>query len=181
MQTPVHMFTAAALCGFAAPPINQPFRFLDLACGNGLTLALVADAYPHAEFIGIDINDDHIKRATERANSADLKNLRFEVGDVLTLEADNYQPFDYCAVSGVYSWLDNPRRQSTRDFLSKIVCPGGLVYLDYSTQPGMAQSAALYHLLQELSNNYEGSSAEKLSAAAGFADQMRKDGAVFFQ
>jgi SAM-dependent methyltransferase len=181
MQTPVHVFTAAVLCGLTPPPIDRPFRFLDLACGNGLTLCLVADAYKHAEFVGIDINPDHVARASRTAAAAGLTNVSFHVGDILTVSAAEHGNFNYCAVSGVYSWLDAARRIAVRKFLNEAMLPGGLLYLDYSTQPGTAQSAALYRILQELAKNLEGTSADRLAGAARLADGMRQSGALFFK
>ena len=180
LQTPVHMFTAAVICGAKPPPITEAFRYLDLACGNGLTLALLADAYPHAEFVGIDINPNHIARATTRANAAQLSNLRFFEGDIAHLDPKDFGIFDYCAVSGVYSWLDSERRARTREIVAQMTKAGGLIYLDYSSLPGMAQTAPLYRLLRELTKASTGSSAERLTAATKYADQMRKDGARFF-
>ncbi|PHR96344.1 MAG: hypothetical protein COA68_15505 [Oceanobacter sp.] len=175
------MFTAALVCGAVPPPIDQPFRYLDLACGNGLTLAIIADAYPHAEFVGIDINPDHINRAKERSQQAGLTNIAFFEGDVQDVDANQFGQFDYCAVSGVYSWIDKARRDKTRIFISDVVRRGGLVYLDYSSQPGMAQAAPLYRLLRDVGDAQSGSSAEKLTAAARFTDQMRRNGARFFE
>ena len=116
LQTPIHLYTAASLCGVSAAPVNRHFRYLDLACGNGLTLSLLADAYPFAEFVGIDINPDHINGARERARSAGLSNLQFIEADIADLVAEKFEAFDYCAISGVYSWLDTDRRRQTRQF-----------------------------------------------------------------
>ena len=179
LQTPVHMFTTAALCGAAAAPVDRPFRFLDLACGNGLTLALLADAYPHSEFVGVDINPVHIRQAAVRAAEAGLDNVRFIEGDIRDLQSDDFDPFDYCALGGLYSWLDEERRQAVRRFVADVIRPGGMFYVDYSAQPGIAQTAALYQLLQRLGPS-KGGSAERLTTAAARLDQMRLDGAQFF-
>ena len=179
LQTPIHMFTAAVLCGFGAPPVHLPFRFLDLACGNGLTLALLADAYPHAEFVGVDINPAHIRDAEGRAAEAGLDNVRFIEGDIRSLRARDFDRFDYCALGGLYSWLDEERRHAARRFVADVVRPGGVFYVDYSAQPGIAQTAALYRVLQKI-GPAEGNSAERLSAATALLDRMRRNGAQFF-
>ncbi|MCG8442972.1 MAG: class I SAM-dependent methyltransferase, partial [Caulobacterales bacterium] len=180
LQTPVHMFTAAMVCGVGAPPLDRPFRFLDLACGNGLTVALLADAYPHAEFVGIDINPAHIRRAGARAVAAGLTNVTFLEGDILSLRPETHEPFDYCALGGLYAWLDPQRQAAARAFVGAVLRPGGLAYVDYSTMPGMAQTAPLYHMLQRLSAGLKGDSAERLSLSAGVLDRMRQAGAAFF-
>lgn len=181
LQAPTHLFTAASLCGFTAPSISGHFRYLDLACGNGLTLSLLADAYPQAEFVGFDINAAHIAGARETAEKAGLSNLIFLEADIADVDANDFTPFDYCAINGVYSWLDEGRRSKLRNFINRVVAPGGVVYLDYSSQPGMAQTAPLYQVLQRLGHSQSGSSAEKFVAATKFVDEVRENGARFFQ
>ena len=63
LQTPVHITTALALSGWQPSDISGHFRYLDLACGNGHTLSLLAESHPHAEFVGIDINAEHVTHA----------------------------------------------------------------------------------------------------------------------
>lgn len=181
LQTPVHLLTACLIAGSAAPSIEQPFRYLDLACGNGLTIALLADAYPHAEFVGIDINPRHVVDAQDRARAAGLSNLKIHQGDIESLNSAEFEAFDFAAIGGAYSWLDEDRQLRAREFLSNVIRPGGVLYLDYSAQPGMAQSASLYHMLQRLALNENGTSAEKLAAAAKTADELRVAGARFFE
>ncbi len=181
LQTPVHLYTAGLLCGIACAPVDRPFRFLDLACGNGLTLSLVADAYPFAEFVGVDINPAHIERAQGRAAAANLGNIEFVQADIADLDPTEFQAFDYCAISGVYSWLDAVRMRKAREFINRVVKPGGLVYLDYSTQPGMAQTAPLYQILRQVGAACVGDSAERLTSATQLLDGMRQQGAQFFK
>jgi ubiquinone/menaquinone biosynthesis C-methylase UbiE len=181
LQTPVHLFTAAILCGYNKVDITGHFRYLDLACGNGHTLTLLADAYPHAEFIGIDINPAHIEKAKLIAKRAGLNNVRFIQGDVVDIDAENYQPFDVCAASGVFSWLDENRQKSLLNFANKVVKKGGLFYLDYSAQPGMSQNATLYKMIQLMSKQHKGNSAEKLHDSVTQLDQLRQAGSMFFK
>lgn len=180
LQAPIQIFSAAAVTGFDAKRVDRPFRYLDLACGNGLTLNTIADCYPHAEFVGIDINSDHISRAIKQAERGGLANVSYHVGDVLSLDASEFDPFDYIAVSGVYSWLDASRREALRKFCSAVTGDEGLVYIDYSSQPGVAQTAPLYRLLQQIGAGLQGSSGDRLAKAARAADRIRKAGAAFF-
>lgn len=180
LQAPAHLYTSAALNDLSAPRVDQPFRYLDLACGDGMTLAMLADAHPHAEFVGIDINPAHVTRAKERAIAAGLTNVSYFEGDVMTLKASDYEPFDYASAVGVYSWLDAPRRQALRSFVANVLRPGGLTYIVYSAQPGMSQIGPLYRYLSEISKVFPGTSAEKLEAAANYAETLRTSKIGFF-
>jgi ubiquinone/menaquinone biosynthesis C-methylase UbiE len=181
LQTPVHLFTAAILCGYNKIDVTKPFRYLDLACGNGHTLTLLADAYPQAEFVGIDINPKHIEKATITAKKAGLHNVSFVQADIIDAQASDYKPFDICAVSGVFSWLDDERQKSLLRFVQASVVQGGFVYLDYSAQPGMSQNASLYKMIQLMSKQFSGDSAQRLHLAVTQLDQLRKAGSEFFK
>jgi hypothetical protein len=53
---------------------------LDLGCGSGRALTLMARTYPKSRFTGYDISEEGIARAREGAQG--LGNVRFEVRDV---------------------------------------------------------------------------------------------------
>ena len=62
---------------------------LDLGCGSGRALNLMARTYPKSRFTGYDISEEGIARAREGAR--DLDNVRFEIRDVARLgERENY-------------------------------------------------------------------------------------------
>src|SRR5689334_21568064 len=73
--------------GGCEPPQRQgrPFRYLELGCGQGFGLCLLAAAEPDAEFVGVDFQPDHIEHATGLAETAGLSNLRFVRADFLDL------------------------------------------------------------------------------------------------
>ena len=181
LQTPVHICTAAMLCGYDGVEINGSFRYLDIACGNGHTLSILADAYPQAEFVGIDINPSHIAKANELARQVGLKNVRFIEGDIGQLKPSEFVPFDICAASGVYSWLDVQRQRQLIQFAQQVVRPGGLFYLDYSALPGGTQTSALYQMIQKLSGQFNGNSADKLTSASCVLSGIRDAGGQFFK
>jgi 2-polyprenyl-3-methyl-5-hydroxy-6-metoxy-1,4-benzoquinol methylase len=67
-------------------------RVLDLGCGTGHAVNLMAQAYPHSTFVGYDIAADAIDRAERERLAMKLPNARFDVLDVAKLPAD--PPFD---------------------------------------------------------------------------------------
>lgn len=181
LQTPVHICTAAMLCGYDGVNINEAFRYLDIACGNGHTLSILADAYPHAEFVGIDINPAHIVKAKELARQAGLTNVQFIEVDIAHLVSSEFAPFDMCTVSGVYSWLDIERQSQLLAFARQVIRPGGVFYLDYSAMPGGTQTSALYQMIQQLSSQFTGNSADKLTEASRVLSAISDGGGQFFK
>ena len=64
---------------------------LDVGCGSGLALALMAETFPRSRFVGCDFSREGIGRARAEAKRRGLTNLRFEVRDAATLdEVDAY-------------------------------------------------------------------------------------------
>jgi SAM-dependent methyltransferase len=68
--------------------LRRGMRVADFGCGTGHTINLMAQAYPNATFVGYDLADDAIAKATAEAETMGLANVHFEVRDVATLPAD---------------------------------------------------------------------------------------------
>jgi len=66
------------LAKFSAGPKG---RILDMGTGTGLCALTNAQANPNNEVIGVDINSEAVKCATENAKSNKIKNARFVVSD----------------------------------------------------------------------------------------------------
>ncbi len=58
---------------------------LDVGCGSGYALILMARVFPKSRFTGIDFSDEAIDRARKEAERIGLSNIRFEAKDVATL------------------------------------------------------------------------------------------------
>lgn len=65
---------------------------LDVGCGSGHAINLMASAYPNSRFTGFDISEEGIRAAREEAAHLGLTNAHFEVRDVTTL--DQHAGFD---------------------------------------------------------------------------------------
>jgi len=65
-----------------ALPGFLPCRVLDAGCGRGDYSIYLAQRYPQATVLGIDVNADLIARNRQTASSLGLSNLRFEVADL---------------------------------------------------------------------------------------------------
>ncbi|MCA1718342.1 MAG: methyltransferase domain-containing protein [Actinobacteria bacterium] len=59
---------------------------LDVGCGSGRALNLMARTFPNSRFIGYDFSEEAIARARAEAEKHGAANVRFEVKDVATLD-----------------------------------------------------------------------------------------------
>jgi len=76
----------------AVPGASQRMRegadVLDVGCGTGHAMNLLAQEFPRSRFAGYDFGEDAIDAARDEAKRMGLKNVRFEVVDVAELPAE---------------------------------------------------------------------------------------------
>lgn len=68
--------------------LERGIEALDIGCGMGRALILMAKAYPNSRFVGYDLCEEPIEIARAEAARQGLANLRFEVRDLTTFDVD---------------------------------------------------------------------------------------------
>ena len=61
---------------------------LDVGCGSGRAINLMARTFPNSRFTGYDISEEGIARARDEAQEHGTTNVRFEVKDVAKLDEE---------------------------------------------------------------------------------------------
>ncbi|KAF0652412.1 SAM-dependent methyltransferase [Cyanobium sp. Copco_Reservoir_LC18] len=138
----------AALIKGHCPPRGeegQPFRYLELGCGMGFGLCVLAALHPEGTFVGIDFNPSHISHAEGLSRRLALTNVRFLEADFLAL-AEDPSPlgpgpefgggFHYVAAHGIATWVRETVQQALFFVASAALRPAGLFYCSYNTLPG---------------------------------------------
>ena len=178
-QAPVFMQWAAAVAGTPGLSPTKPFAYCDLGCGDGSTLNLLAAAYPWARFVGVDINSDHLRRATELATGGGLGNVTFREASFAELATAGLEPMDYIAVHGVYTWVDDAGRQALHEFVRSNLKPGGLLGLQYSSLPGSAVYDPLFNCLKWFADRVPGDSLHRFAVGLEQLQRLRPHAAFF--
>lgn len=71
--------------------LERGIDVLDVGCGRGHAINIMAKAFPRSRFVGYDISDEGIREANEEASKMGLSNVRFEVRDLsLMNEIEQY-------------------------------------------------------------------------------------------
>jgi 2-polyprenyl-3-methyl-5-hydroxy-6-metoxy-1,4-benzoquinol methylase len=65
--------------------LQSGIEVLDIGCGSGYAINLMARVFPDSRFTGFDLSDEAVARANAEAERAGLSNVRFEAKDVTTL------------------------------------------------------------------------------------------------
>jgi SAM-dependent methyltransferase len=138
------------------PQDGTPFRYLDLGCGTGYGLCLLAALHPEGQFTGIDFLPTHIAQAESLAAELELSNIRFLEADFLALGRDvsplapqgTAAPrFDYVASHGVATWVVEPVQQALFSTAAACLRPGGIFYCSYNCFPGWLGRTTLHQLV----------------------------------
>jgi ubiquinone/menaquinone biosynthesis C-methylase UbiE len=61
---------------------------LDLGCGRGRALLLLAERFPSSSFVGYDLSTEAVSYAGEQTAERGLENVRFEARDLSTFDVD---------------------------------------------------------------------------------------------
>lgn len=96
-QVLIDRFLPAVDNGRLVARLEAGIRVCDLGCGHGVALLLMARAFPHSRFIGIDNDEAAVYRGREAAQQQKLANAAFEVRDAAGLmsEPEFVEAFDF--------------------------------------------------------------------------------------
>jgi SAM-dependent methyltransferase len=98
---------------------RTPTRILDFGCGVGKTCAYLAEVFPSAYVMGVDLSDASIEYATRTFSSKRIGFAR--LGTLPELE-----PFDLVYVNGVFHHISPEDRQEALSIIRRALAPGGL-------------------------------------------------------
>ena len=93
---------------------------LDVGTGTGAAALAIAERFPEARVVGVDIAPEMVERA--RQKTRDRPNLSFEVGDASSLPYDDAS-FDLVTAANMIPFFDE---------LARVVRPGGTVVVAFS-------------------------------------------------
>lgn len=179
--TPARLSFALLAKGYAAPDIRDRFTYCELGCGQGVTSALMAAAYPNGDFWATDFNPAHIARAGKLAAAAGLDNVHFLDSSFEEFCEADLPRFDFISLHGVWSWVGIDARRAIIRLIHKQLKVGGVVYVSYNALPGWAATLPLQRLLAD----HAASSAEpaevRIRRSVEFADRLRQAGAGYFE
>jgi len=106
----------------ALEDLPPPGRVLDLGTGTGVVAKALAERYPEAEVVGIDLSPGMIDQARRQLPSGLEGRVRFEVGDASALDCPDGD-FELVVLSNMIPFFGE---------LARITAPGGTLVLSFS-------------------------------------------------
>jgi len=108
----------------ALATVEEPIEAaLDVGTGTGAAALAIAERFPSARVVGVDIAPEMVERA--RQKSRDRENLAFDVGDASALPYDDAS-FDLVTAANMIPFFDE---------LARVVRPGGTLVVAFSLGP----------------------------------------------
>jgi SAM-dependent methyltransferase len=121
-------------------------RVLELGCGTGINLLAMAQLFPEAKFIGVDLSKAQIEIAERAAKESGLGNSQFLHGDLAEL-GEEIGTFDYIIAHGVYSWIPDSKKEALLRVCKQRLLPNGIAYVSYNCLPGWKMRGALRDMM----------------------------------
>ena len=78
----------------------QSAKVMEAGCGTGNTLNHLAEIFPKASFLGVDLTPASLEKAKKKAESMELKNIQFQQENILELDLEE-KKFDVILCIGV--------------------------------------------------------------------------------
>ena len=169
--------------GVRPPDLEAGASYLELGCGQGYGLNLLAAANPALSFHGVDFHPGQIANAQRLAREAGLSNVAFEdvsFRQMLDRGADRLPKFDIIALHGVMSWVTAENRAAIIQILDTCLKPGGLAYVSYNCLPGWATATPLRQFVADHARQSAGTPEARVAAALQAALQMAQAPGGYF-
>ena len=180
-QSPVRINYVARFKGVNTKPHTDPFSYLELGCGNGVTANALAASFPKGEFVAVDMNPEHIDNAARLADKGGLSNIRFINKRFEEIFNEDLPSFDYITLHGVYSWVSAEVRRDIRDIVDKFLAPSGLVYVSYNSLPGWAPLLPLREIMLRHTAHMEEGTLAKVAEGLNFLKFFRDNNSTYFK
>lgn len=121
----------------------------DLGFGQGVSVAIHAAAQPDVQWWGTDFNPGHVAFARRLAESSGAKVSLFDQSFDEFCGRDDLPEFEFIALHGIWSWINDENRAIIVDFIRRKLAIGGILYISYNTLPGWSVQAPMRHLLKQ--------------------------------
>ena len=117
------------------PKDSRKARILELGSSFGGNIITQALYNPEAEFVGVDLTAEQVKKGNEVIEKIGLQNIKLIEKNILDINED-FGKFDYIIVHGVFSWVPDNVKEKIIKICNENLTEEGIAYISYNTYPG---------------------------------------------
>ena len=174
--SPVLLNWIAASAGHSPRPLDRDFAYLELGCGNGVTINVNGAVHPKGRFYGVDSNAQHVANSRNMATNGGLDNVKIICCGFQDLVRDHggLPKFDFIALHGILTWIAPEHQDAVIDIIDKMLAPGGIVYASYNCYPGQWLLEPVRKIMVEYTKGMQGDSRKRAMAGVGFVEKLLK-------
>lgn len=145
LSHPARLGAIGRLLGLTSA-LPEKCSVLEIGCGIGMNLLPLAERFPQADFVGIDLSDVQIDFASRALAATGIKNVQLIAGDLREFLPEVGQ-FDYVIAHGFYSWTTAEAADRLLAVCHHALAPHGVAYVSYNTYPGWGAVEGLRRVL----------------------------------
>jgi SAM-dependent methyltransferase len=134
LSDPAVSAVAAKLGGLEVPHPRRA-RILEIGCSSGHNLIPLARRWPESHFTGVDLAQQAIADARERAVASGTENAEFHCADLRDFEPAG-GPFDYIIAHGFFSWVSDEAKAALLLFCRRHLSPNGIATVSFNLECG---------------------------------------------
>jgi 2-polyprenyl-3-methyl-5-hydroxy-6-metoxy-1,4-benzoquinol methylase len=119
--------------------LREGIDVLDVGCGSGHAVNVMAQAFPASRFVGYDLSPGGIDRACGEAGKLGLRNARFEMKDLATLD----EPGRYDLVTAFDAIHDQAQPDRVLEAIAEALKPEGtFLMVDFAASSNLEENVA---------------------------------------
>ena len=128
------------------PKDSRKAKVLELGSSFGGNIITQALYNPEAEFVGIDLTAEQVKKGNEVIKKIGLKNIKLIEKNILDINED-FGKFDYIIVHGVFSWVPDIVKEKIIKICNENLTEEGIAYISYNTYPGWKEADKIREMM----------------------------------
>jgi methyltransferase-like protein len=157
---PCRIGALAALMGLEPAAVGTS-RILEIGCASGGNIIPMADQYPQARCLGIDLSSRQVSDGERIIGEARLSNIVLRACDVTQFEPEP-GAFDYIICHGVFSWVEPRVQEQILKVCQLGLAPHGVALISYNALPGWHLRGVIRGIMKWRADQFE-SVTEKLA------------------